>query len=175
MGLVPSISGCILIPANKQGHSLTHSSMSQGRKALHNENHYGMKTKIFVNLPIKDLNKSVTFFTKLGFSFNPQFTDENATCMIIGEDIFIMLLVEKFFKSFTKKDVCDTSKNTEAIVALSVESREKVDQMIEKAIDAGGSEPREKQDQGWMYGRSFEDIDGHLWEVFFMEESAIKK
>jgi uncharacterized protein len=134
-----------------------------------------MKTKIFVNLPIKDLNKSVTFFTKLGFSFNPQFTDENATCMIIGEDIFIMLLVEKFFKSFTKKDVCDTSKNTEAIVALSVESREKVDQMIEKAIDAGGSEPREKQDQGWMYGRSFEDIDGHLWEVFFMEESAIKK
>jgi hypothetical protein len=95
--------------------------------------------------------------------------------MIIGEDIFIMLLVEKFFKSFTKKDVCDTSKNTEAIVALSVESREKVDQMIEKAIEAGGSEPREKQDQGWMYGRSFEDTDGHLWEVFFMEESAIKK
>jgi predicted lactoylglutathione lyase len=134
-----------------------------------------MKTKIFVNLPIKDLNKSVTFFTKLGFSFNPQFTDENATCMIVGEDIFIMLLVEKFCKSFTKKDVCDTSKNTEAIVALSVESREKVDQMIEKAIEAGGSEPREKQDQGWMYGRSFEDTDGHLWEVFFMEESAIKK
>lgn len=134
-----------------------------------------MNTKIFVNLPIKDLNKSVAFFTKLGFSFNPQFTDENATCMIIGEDIFIMLLVEKFFKSFTKKDVCDTSKNTEAIVALSVESREKVDQMIEKAKEAGGSEPREKQDHGWMYGRSFEDIDGHLWEVFFMEESAIKK
>ena len=134
-----------------------------------------MNTKIFVNLPIKDLNKSVAFFTKLGFSFNPQFTDENATCMIIGEDIFIMLLVEKFFKSFTKKDVCDTSKNTEAIVALSVESREKVDQMIEKAKEAGGSEPREKQDHGWMYGRSFEDIDGHLWEVFFMEESTIKK
>jgi predicted lactoylglutathione lyase len=140
-----------------------------------NLNHHGLKTKIFVNLPIMDLNKSVVFFTKLGFSFNPQFTDENATCMIIGEDIFIMLLVEKFFKTFTKKDVCDTSKNTEAIVALSVESREKVDQMIEKAIEAGGSEPREKQDHGWMYGRSFEDIDGHLWEVFFMEESAIKK
>ena len=134
-----------------------------------------MKTKIFVNLPIKDLNKSVAFFTKVGFSFNPQFTDENATCMIIGEDIFIMLLVEKFFKSFTKKDICDTSKNTEAIVALSVESREKVDQMMEKAIEAGGSEPREKQDHDWMYGRSFEDPDGHLWEVFFMEESAIKK
>jgi uncharacterized protein len=140
-----------------------------------NLNHHGLKTKIFVNLSIMDLNKSVAFFTKLGFSFNPQFTDENATCMIIGEDIFIMLLVEKFFKTFTKKDVCDTSKNTEVIVALSVESREKVDQMIEKAIEAGGSEPREKQDHGWMYGRSFEDIDGHLWEVFFMEESAIKK
>ena len=133
-----------------------------------------MKMKIFVNLPVKDLNKSVAFFTKLGFNFNPQFTDENATCMIVGEDIFIMLLVEKFFKSFTKKEVCDTSKNTEAILALSVESREKVDQMMDKAIEAGGGESREKQDHGWMYGRSFEDVDGHLWEVFFMEESAIK-
>ena len=130
--------------------------------------------KIFVNLSVKDLNKSIAFFTKLGFNFNPQFTDENATCMIVGEDIFIMLLVEKFFKTFTKKEVCDTSKNTEAIVALSVESREKVDQMMDKAIEAGGGEPREKQDHGWMYGRSFEDVDGHLWEVFFIEESAIK-
>ncbi len=134
-----------------------------------------MKTKIFVNLPIKDLNKSVAFFTKLGFNFNPQFTDENATCMIVGEDIFVMLLVEKFFKSFTKKEVCDTSKYTEVIVALSVDSRDKVDQLINRAIEAGGSEPREKQDHGWMYGRSFEDIDGHIWEAFFMEESAIKK
>jgi uncharacterized protein len=134
-----------------------------------------MTTKIFVNLPVKDLNKSIAFFTKLGFNFNAQFTDENATCMIIGEDIFVMLLVEKFFKSFTNKEVCDTSKNTEAIVALSVESKEKVDQLMDNAIEAGGSEPREKQDHGWMYGRSFEDVDGHLWEVFFMEESALKK
>jgi predicted lactoylglutathione lyase len=134
-----------------------------------------MTTKIFVNLPIKDLNKSVDFFTKLGFNFNPQFTDQNATCMIVGEDIFVMLLVEKFFKSFTKKEICDTSKNTEAIIALSVESKEKVDQMMGKALEAGGSEPRDKQDHGWMYGRSFEDVDGHLWEVFFMEETAIKK
>jgi uncharacterized protein len=134
-----------------------------------------MTTKIFVNLPVKDLNRSVDYFTKLGFNFNPQFTDENATCMIIGEDIFVMLLVEKFFKSFTKKEICDTSKNTEAILALSVESKEKVDQMMGKALEAGGSEPREKQDHGWMYGRSFEDVDGHLWEVFFMEETAIKK
>ncbi|MFZ0328720.1 MAG: VOC family protein [Nitrososphaeraceae archaeon] len=134
-----------------------------------------MTTKIFVNLPVKDLNKTIEFFTKLGFKFNPQFTDENATCMIIGDDIFVMLLVEKFFKTFTKKEICDTSKNTEVIVALSAESREKVDQMINKAIESGGSEPREAQDHGWMYGRSFEDINGHIWEVIYMDESAIRK
>jgi uncharacterized protein len=131
-------------------------------------------TKIFVNLPAKDLNKTIEFFTKLGFKFNPQFTDENATCMIVGEDIFVMLLVEKFFKTFTKKEICDSSKNTEVIVALSVEGREKVDQMINKAIEAGGREYREPQDHGWMYGRSFEDINGHIWEIIYMDESALK-
>jgi uncharacterized protein len=131
-------------------------------------------TKIFLNLPAKDLNKTIEFFTKLGFKFNPQFTDENATCMIVGEDIFVMLLVEKFFKTFTKKEICDTSKNTEVIVALSVEGREKVDQMINKAIEAGGRESREPQDHGWMYGRSFEDINGHIWEIIYMDESALK-
>ena len=134
-----------------------------------------MTTKIFVNLPAKDLNKTIEFFTKLGFKFNPQFTDENATCMIVGEDIFVMLLVEKFFKTFTKKEICDTSKNTEVIVALSVEDREKVDQMINRAIEAGGRESREPQDHGWMYGRSFEDINGHIWEIIYMDESALKK
>ena len=133
-----------------------------------------MTTKIFVNLPVKDLNKTIEFFTKLGFKFNPQFTDENATCMIIGEDIFVMLLIENFFKTFTKKQISDTSKNTEVIVALSVEGREKVDQMIKKAIEAGGIESREPQDHGWMYGRSFEDINGHLWEVIYMDENAAK-
>jgi predicted lactoylglutathione lyase len=131
-------------------------------------------TKIFLNLPAKDLNKTIEFFTKLGFKFNPQFTDENATCMIVGEDIFVMLLVEKFFKTFTKKEICDTSKNTEVIVALSVEGREKVDQMINRAIEAGGRESREPQDHGWMYGRSFEDINGHIWEIIYMDESALK-
>jgi predicted lactoylglutathione lyase len=134
-----------------------------------------MTTKIFVNLPVKDLNKTIEFFTNLGFRFNPQFTDENATCMIVGEDIFVMLLVEKFFKTFTKREICDTSKNTEVIVALSSESREKVDQMINKAIEVGGIEYREPQDHGWMYGRSFEDINGHLWEIIYMDESALKK
>ena len=134
-----------------------------------------MATKIFVNLPVKDLNKTVEFFTKLGFRFNPQFTDENATCMIVGEDIFVMLLVEKFFKTFTKKEICDATKDAEVIVALSAESREKVDQMINKVIEAGGRESRESQDYGWMYGRSFQDIDGHLWEIVYMDESAVQK
>jgi predicted lactoylglutathione lyase len=134
-----------------------------------------MATKIFVNLPVKDLNKTVEFFTKLGFTFNPQFTDENATCMIVGEDIFVMLLVEKFFKTFTKKEISDTTKNTEVIVALSAESREKVDQLMKKVIEAGGKEPRAPQDYGWMYGRAFEDMNGHLWEIFYMDESAVKK
>lgn len=128
-----------------------------------------------MNLPVKDLNETVDFFTKLGFAFNPQFTDENATCMIVNNDIFVMLLVEKFFKTFTKKELCDTIKDTEVIVALSTESREKVDQMINKVIEAGGKEHRKPQDHGWMYGRSFEDINGHLWEVIYMDKNALKK
>jgi predicted lactoylglutathione lyase len=134
-----------------------------------------METKIFVNLPVKDLNRTVEFFTKLGFSFNPQFTDENATCMVIGEDIFVMLLVEKFFKSFTKKEICDATKDAEVIVALSAESRENVDQMMNRVKEAGGRESREPQDHGWMYGRGFQDVDGHLWEVIYMDVSALQK
>ncbi len=133
-----------------------------------------MTTKIFVNLPVKDLNRTVEFFTKLGFKFNPQFTDKNATCMIISEDIFVMLLVEEFFKTFTKKEICNTSKNIEAIIALSAESRENVDEMINKAIEAGGIEPRKPRDHGWMYDRAFEDIDGHLWEITYMNKSSLK-
>ena len=134
-----------------------------------------MATQIFVNLPVKDLARTKEFFTKMGFTFNAQFTDENATCMIISENIFAMLLVEKFFKTFISKEICNTSKDAEAIIALSVESREKVDQLMKKALDAGGSEPRKTQDHGWMYGRNFQDPDGHLWEVFWMDESMIKK
>ena len=132
-----------------------------------------MAKQIFVNLPIKDLGRSVQFFKKLGFTFNPQFTDENATCMIISDDIFAMLLVEKFFSTFTSKQIADASKNTEVIIAISAESRGKVDEMIANAIQAGGREPRPPQDYGWMYGRSFEDIDGHLWEVLYMDKSKM--
>jgi uncharacterized protein len=131
-----------------------------------------MATKIFVNLPVKDLAKTMEFFTKLGFTFNPQFTNENAACMIVGEDILVMLLIEKFFKTFTKKGICDTTKDTEVIVALSAENREKVDQMINKVIEAGGRESKEPQDYGWMYGRSFQDIDGHLWEIIHMNNAS---
>jgi uncharacterized protein len=132
-----------------------------------------MPRQIFVNLPVKDLNKSIEFFTHLGFTFNPQFTDENATCMIVGENIFAMLLVEKFFKTFTPKEICDTSKNTEVLVALSFESRAAVDALVAKAIASGGSTYKEPIDMGFMYQHGFQDLDGHLWEIFFMEESAV--
>lgn len=134
-----------------------------------------MTNQIFVNLPVENLSITVEFFKKLGFSFNPQFTDDNATCMIISDNVFVMLLVKKFFKTFTKKEICDTRKDTETIIALSAESRQKVDEMIHNVIEAGGNEPREAQDHGWMYGRSFEDINGHLWEIIYMDEEALKK
>lgn len=134
-----------------------------------------MAKQIFVNLPVKDLGKTIEFFKKLGFEFNPQFTDENATCMIVDENIFVMLLVEKFFKTFTQKEICDTTKNIEVITALSTESREKVDKMLDNVIKAGGKESRKPQDHGWMYGRSFEDLDGHIWEMIYMDEKALKE
>ena len=134
-----------------------------------------MATKIFVNLPVKDLNKSIEFFTKLGFSFNPQFTDEQATCMIIGENIFAMLMVEERFKDFTKKEICDAKKSTEVLIALDAESREKVDEIIKKAVAAGGSTYAEPQDHGWMYIHSFADLDGHQWEIAYMDESALNQ
>jgi uncharacterized protein len=129
---------------------------------------------IFVNLPVKDLNKTVDFFTNVGFTFNPQFTDENATCMVINDHIYAMLLVEEYFKTFIKKEVVDTTKSTEVIVALSVNSKEEVNEIVDKALAAGGKPTNEPQDHGFMYTRSFTDIDGHLWEVFFMDESAIQ-
>ena len=131
-----------------------------------------MATQIFVNLPVKDLKRSVEFFTKLGYKFNPQFTDENATCMIVGENIFVMLLVESFFKSFTPKELCDATKNTEVIVCVSVESRAKVDEMIGKAVTAGGTTPNESKDYGFMYQHGFQDLDGHLWEIVCMKSST---
>ena len=133
-----------------------------------------MATKIFVNLPVKDLKRSIEFFTKLGFSFNDQFSDENATSMIIAEDIVVMLLVEPFFKTFiTNKDVCDAKKSTEVLICLSAESRERVDELVRLAVEAGGNASDIKQDHGWMYGHGFEDLDGHQWEVMYMDMNSI--
>jgi len=133
-----------------------------------------MATKIFVNLPVKNLNKAIEFFTKLGFSFNQQFTDETATCMIVTDDIFVMLLTEEKFKTFTPNEICDAKKSTEVLVCLSRESRAKVDEMILKAVAAGGKTYNEPQDHGFMYAHGFQDLDGHIWELIYMEPSAIK-
>lgn len=131
-----------------------------------------MATKIFVNLPVRDLNKSIEFFTKLGFSFNPQFTDETATCMIVSEDIFVM---PDKFKSFTPKEICDSTKSTEVLVCLSLESRKNVDESVGKAVAAGGTTYNEPQDYGFMYQHGFQDLDGHIWELIYMEPSAINQ
>jgi len=132
-----------------------------------------MATKIFVNLPVKDLNKSKEFFTKLGFSFNPQFTDDKAACLVIGENIFAMLLTEPFFKTFTKKEISDAKKTTEVLIAIDADSRKKVDEMVKTALESGGSIYKEPEDQGWMYGHSFADLDGHQWEVLYMDMSKM--
>lgn len=124
--------------------------------------------KTFVNLPVKDLHKTIEFFTKLGFEFNPQFTDEKATCMIINDHTFVMLLVEEFFQTFIKKEIADSSKSTEVIMALSAESREQVDEIVNRALAAGGTAYNDPIDHGFMYTWSFQDIDGHLWEFVYM-------
>ena len=131
-----------------------------------------MARQIFVNLPVKDLKRSVSFFTALGYRFNPQFTDDNATCMIVSDDIFVMLLVEPFFKTFTKRQLCDTRTHTEGLVAISVDSRAEVDRLVKTAVAAGGSYAVDAQDHGFMYGWSFYDPDGHHWEVFWMDPKA---
>ena len=134
-----------------------------------------MATKIFVNLPVKDLEKSKTFFTRLGYNFNPQFTDEKAACMVISEDIYTMLLTEPFFKTFTPKDIADATKTTECLVCLSAESKQAVDELISKAEAAGGTIYKQANDLGFMYSHGFHDIDGHMWEIMWMDPSAVNQ
>jgi uncharacterized protein len=132
-----------------------------------------MNKQIFVNLPVKDLDKSKAFFTALGYTFNPQFTDQNAACMIISEgSIYAMLLVEDFFKTFTAKRIASAHEVTEVLNCLSCESREEVDALVAKALAAGGTAPRAPQDHGWMYAHGFEDLDGHIWELAYMSANA---
>lgn len=128
-----------------------------------------MQTQIFVNLPVKNLVKSITFFTKLGYSFNPKFTNETATCMIISNTISVMLLEEAVFEKFTKKTLADAFKTTEAIICISVDRKEKVDEMVKTAVAEGGKAVNEKQVHGFMYVHGFEDLDGHLWEIMWMD------
>jgi predicted lactoylglutathione lyase len=130
---------------------------------------------IFVNLAVEDLPRSVEFFTELGFTFDARFTDENATALIVNEHAVVMLLVSEFFKGFTGKELADPRTHTEAIVALSAESREEVDRFTDLALSAGGSAANEPMELGFMYGRSFHDPDGHLWEIFWMDPNALEQ
>lgn len=130
--------------------------------------------KIFVNLPVADLDRSVEFFTKLGFAFDARFTDETATCMILSDEAFVMLLQTAKFEGFVSKELCDTTTHIEAILALSADSRDDVDNLVNTAFAAGGSPANDPTDHGFMYGRSFHDTDGHLWEVFWMDPAALE-
>ncbi len=130
-------------------------------------------SNIFVNLPVKDLQRSMNFFQSIGFEFNPQFSDEKAACLVIGPNIFTMLLTEEYFKSFTKKEIPDTTGQSEVIVALSAESRDQVDEIVNKALASGGKPYSDPVDHGFMYTWSFQDPDSHLWEIVFMDSSAV--
>ena len=129
--------------------------------------------KMFVNLAVSDLKRSMAFFSGLGFAFNPQFTDDNAACMIISDEAFVMLLVERYFKTFTRRQPCDTTRCSEGLFALSCGSRAEVDEMVKKAIAAGGSHAMDPQDHGFMYAWSFYDLDGHHWEVVWMDPQFV--
>jgi predicted lactoylglutathione lyase len=131
--------------------------------------------KIFVNVAVRDLKRSMEFFTKLGFEFNPRFTDDKAACLVLSEDGYVMLLGEPFFRTFTRREICDTSRQTEAMLALSCASRAEVDDLVRKAIAAGGKHAMDPQDHGFMYGWSFYDLDGHHWEVLWMDPKVITK
>lgn len=133
-----------------------------------------MKPLVFINLPIKDLKRSVDFFTALGFAFDPRFTDDKATCMILNDGAsYAMLLTEPFFKTFIPgREIADAREQTETLIAMSADSRDAVDSLMGKAIAAGGKDYR-KEDHGWMYGRAFEDLDGHIWELVYMDMKAM--
>ena len=135
-----------------------------------------MSKQIFVNLPVKDLKRSIDFFTQLGFTFNLQFTDEKAACLIINEgSIYAMLLTEPMFKNFTKKEIADATKTTEVLIAIDIETKEKVDELVKKAAEAGGSIYADAQDHGWMYQHGFADPDGHQWELLYMDMDKVPK
>ena len=128
-----------------------------------------MATKIFVNLPVRDLQKSMEFFSQLGYSFNKQFTDETAASMVISDDIYVMLLTHEKFSQFTSKKIADATQTTEVLTCLSCDSKTKVDEIVNKALAEGATEVKDPMDYGFMYGRSFHDLDGHIWEMMWMD------
>ena len=134
-----------------------------------------MSRQIYVNLPIRNMERTKAFFSALGFSFNPQFTNEQGACMVVSDTIYVMLLVEPFFQTFTGKAIADAKKTTEVLVCLSCESRAEVDDLVRKALAAGGTAPNAPQDHGFMYGHGFQDLDGHIWELVYMNPAAIQK
>lgn len=131
-----------------------------------------MSRYIFVNIAVKDVQRSIAFFTALGFSFEPKYTGESSACMIIAENIFVMMLAESYFKTFTKKALADATNSTEVLLALSCESREQVDETVAKALAQGGKLARDPQDHGFMYVQAIEDLDGHIWELAYMAPGA---
>ncbi len=134
-----------------------------------------MGKQIFINLPVSDLKKSMDFYSKIGFTNNPQFTDQTAACMILSDEIFVMLLTHEKFKSFIKKEIADTKKTATVINSLSMNSADEVNDFMTKVLKAGGTEPTEARDYGFMQQRSIEDPDGHLWEVFYMDITKFPK
>ena len=134
-----------------------------------------MPTKIFVNLPVKDLPKSMEFFRQLGYTFNQQFTDETAACMVISDTIFAMLLTYPKFKGFTPKTICDATKSSEVLIALSCDSSAQVSDLVKRAVAAGGITYAEAKDYGFMFQHGFQDLDGHIWELVWMDPAAIKQ
>lgn len=133
-----------------------------------------MNKNIFINLPVKNLEKSKEYYTHLGYTVNSQFTNETAACLVISDTIYLMLLVEEYFKTFTSKQIIDASNSIEVLTALSCESKEEVNSITQKSIDAGGTETKDPQDYGFMYTRSLQDLDGHVWEYFWMDPSHIQ-
>ncbi len=131
-----------------------------------------MAQQIFVNLPIREMARSRAFFESLGYSFNPQFTNDQGACMVVSDTIYVMLLVESFFQTFTKKAVADAFRSTEVLLCLSCDSRAAVDALVAKAVAAGGKTPVAAQDHGFMYSHGFEDLDGHQWELVWMDPNA---
>jgi len=129
---------------------------------------------IFVNLPVADVDTSKKFFTELGYSINPQFTTDDCACVVISDTIIAMMLSKQRYADFTKKQIADSTKTSEVLLCLSAESREKVDELVDGALAAGGTATGETQDHGFMYGRAFDDPDGHTWEVMWMDPAAVQ-